>query len=101
MSSDIRLDLTGDGVEMYLESPFPSGAEAGSGLCWNLAVSEIIAGPVPSGASSISCSATGSSSGRGKRRTPGLMVRNRRTLIAPERENIKLAKNVTVGDTWW
>ena len=40
-----RLELMSDGVS--LKSPSPSAAEVRSGLCWNFAVSEKIAGPVP------------------------------------------------------
>jgi hypothetical protein len=46
MSPDIRLDLTWDVVAVSLDSSSPSAAEAGSGLCWNFAVSEKFAGPV-------------------------------------------------------
>ena len=51
------------------------------------------------GVSYISCSS--SYSGRGKRRNPGLIIRNRTTLMAPERRNSALVKNVTAADTWW
>jgi hypothetical protein len=47
MLSDIRLDLTSDGVALSLEPPSSCVAEVGSGLCWNFSVSETIAGPVP------------------------------------------------------
>jgi hypothetical protein len=47
MLSDIRLDLTSDGVALSLKAPSSSVAEVGSGLCWDFSVSETIAGPVP------------------------------------------------------
>ena len=59
-------------------------AKDGSGLCWNFTVSDKIAGPVSSWGF-ICISGSSSSLGRGKRRSCGLMIRNRRTLMVPER----------------
>lgn len=48
MSSDIRLELTRGCAApflklLFLEEPSSSAADVGSGLCWNLAMSEKIA----------------------------------------------------------
>jgi hypothetical protein len=79
----------------------PSAAEVGSGLCWNFAVTEKFAAPiiVMSQLYFLLVELPGTREEEGL--SHSLIIRNRTTLVAQERWNIKEAKNVGAGDIWW
>src|SRR6266851_3997546 len=100
MSSDLRLELalTRDSAGLSLEPPSASAVPVGAGLCWYFAASEKVSSPRGRGERSISGS--GNSTGRVNRRSRGLTIRSRSTLIAPDRLNIETAKNVAADVTF-
>ena len=101
MSSDLRLELalTRDSAGLSPEPPSASAVPVGAGLCGYFAASAKISSVRGRGERSISGS--GNSTGeRVNRRSCGLTIRNRSTLIAPDRLNIETAKNVAADVTF-